>query len=160
MEDVNFILIVHHSAKKIWNGQDLTLTTWIAKTCRDHQARLCMNFADIVNAVTLAHREDFCIFDVNITVELPGTLMAQDLIATLKRAGYTIIESAACGLQCVKCIPPGHEGVIIKYQNEVLESVQQGYAQKSNIACKVAKLLTPITDGVPRRLTKCKISTA
>jgi hypothetical protein len=70
------------------------------------------------------------------------------LITKLESAGYTIIVSTKCGLQCVKCIPPGHEGVVIKWYNKVLETVQQGCARKSDIACKVARLLSPSTDGL------------
>jgi hypothetical protein len=149
IEDIDFILQVYHFAKKVWDGEDATLAEWLLDDRhRLHKERMEVEIEDIARAVRIAHNEDFHIVDTDLTIDTSGTLHAQDLIKALKRAGYTIIESTKCGLQCIKCIPPGHQGVIIKFYNKIIETVQQGAARKSNVDCKVSKLLSPSTAGL------------
>jgi hypothetical protein len=147
--DVNFILQVYHFAKKVWNGEDETLWEWLLDGKRQaHKKRLGVTIEDLAKSVRIAHHPEFKIEDADITIDFPATFHAEDLVEVLKRAGYEIITEHKCGLQCVKCVPPGHEGVIIKIYNKISETMQQGFARKDNIACKVAKLLSPSTAGL------------
>jgi len=146
--DVNFMLDVYKFAKKGWDGEDGTLLTWLLHDKRQqHKKRLDVTIEDLVKSVRIAHDPDFRIEDADITIDFPGTLHASDYVQMLKCAGYTIINPT-CGKQCVKCIPPGHNGVIIKVYNKITETMQQGFARDSTIACKFAKLLSPSTDGL------------
>jgi hypothetical protein len=146
--DVNFMLDVYHFAKKEWDGEDGTLFKWLLHDTRQqHKKRLDVTIEDLVKSVRIAHDPDFIIEDADITIDFPGTLHSSDYIQTLERAGYTIMTHL-CGKQCVKCIPPEHDGVIIKVYNKISETMQQGFARDHVVACKVAKLLSPSTYGL------------
>jgi hypothetical protein len=146
--DVDFLLEVYHFAKKVWDGKDKSLWKWLLHEERqNHKERLGVAIEDLAKSVRIAHDPEFKIQDADITIDFPGTFHASDYIKKLKRAGYKIIESK-CGKQCVKCIPPGHDGIIIKVYNKITETMQQGFARNSAIACKVAKLLSPSTAGL------------
>jgi len=148
LADGLFMLAVYLFAKKEWDGEDGTLFTWLLHDERQqHKKRLEVTIEDLVKSVRIAYDPEFRIEDVDITIDFPGTLHASDYVQKLKCAGYTIINHM-CGKQCVKCIPPGHNGVIIKVYNKITETMQQGKARDDAIKCKVAKLLSPSTDGL------------
>jgi hypothetical protein len=148
VNDVEFLLELYHFAKKVWNGEDETLWKWLLHAKRQaYKTRLGVTIEDLAKSVRIAHHPEFKIEDADITIDFPGTLHAEDFIEVLKRAGYEIIESK-CGLRCVKFVFPGLEGVIFKVYDKISETMQQGYARKDDIACKVAKLLSPSTPGL------------
>jgi hypothetical protein len=153
-ETLELVCLVYQYATEKWNGELLPLAKWANKNWKHHQERLGISDDSIVNAATLAHSKQFYIVDIDLAVDLPGTLHAPDFTEAVKRAGHAVLASK-CGLQCVKFTPRGYERtkpevhrVVGKAYNKVSETMQQGSAKKSNTACKVAKLSSPSTAGL------------
>jgi hypothetical protein len=151
--DIAFIIDTYNFVKNKWDGEPDTLAKYSQiDSSKEHLKRMNMDFANLVNAVTIAHRKSFHIVDADLTLDHPGTMHAEDLIKQLTLAGYTINTSTKCGLQCIKCTPPGKHGITIKFYNKILETIQQGYARKNTVACKVSYLSNPTTQRLEAKL--------
>jgi hypothetical protein len=154
IEDIAFVCLLYKYGREEWDGELVTLAEWAKENWQHHQDRIGMPSDSLVLAVTLAHSRQFYIVDIDLTVDLPGTLHAKDFEKAVKLAGHTVLKSK-CGLQCIKFTPHRHERqkhqnhrVVAKVYNKVCETLQQGFARKGNTACKVAKLSSPSTAGL------------
>jgi hypothetical protein len=137
---------------------------WAKQKCWHSMERLGTKFHQVCEAASLAHSKAFWIVDIDLTIDVPGTLDAQPFADAVERAGNTLHQSSLCGLQCIKWTPsaynstvtdnpdevPGNQNpkVTAKVYNKVIETMQQGKAKKRNLDDKFSKLLNPSTVGL------------
>ena len=162
-ENIDFILKVYHFAIS-WDGEQESLIKWAKRKCSREMKRLGTKFHELSEAVSIAHSKGFCLIDIDLTVDVPGTLDAQPFADAIERAGNTLHKNTDCGLQCVKWTPskydfttPDHPDeeqsrrrfkVTAKAYNKLTETMQQGKAKMRNLDDKFSKLLNPSTIGL------------
>jgi hypothetical protein len=147
---IKFIIFVYNYAQA-WDDDLVAMAKWATDKCKQHMDSFRMTYADLVAAVTMVQKKEVRIIELDLTIDLPGTFHAQEFTDTVKRAGHKVIDSTACGLQCIK-FTIGDDGVIYKVYNKVLETMQQGAARMSNWEDKFSYLLHPSTDGLQNKV--------
>ena len=119
LEDIDFILMVYEFGKIYDLKKPLTLVKWTEQKCTHHQRRLKMTFAATATAVEMVAKGEIIFVEIDLTMDLQGTIHMREFIDILKAAGHTVIEDSKCGLQCIKFTMADHPGVIFKFYDKV-----------------------------------------
>ena len=117
VEDIKFIIMVYNFATT-WDEDAAILQRWRHEKCCHHMVRLKMTTTCLLLAVTMVFEKEVTFLDVDFTMDLPGTLHAQELTDNIRNAGYIVNQASKCGNQCVKFA--GRPGEGHKIYNKVL----------------------------------------
>jgi hypothetical protein len=118
LEDIDFILMVNEFGKIYDLKKPLTLVKWTEQECTPRQ-QLKMTFAAIATAVEMVAKKEIIFVEIDLTMDLPGTIHMREFTDIVKAAGHTVIEDSKCGLQCIKFTMADHPEVIFKFYNKV-----------------------------------------
>jgi hypothetical protein len=167
-ETLKFILMIYIFGLT-WDKKLSSIETWAEQpSIKHHLERLDISVDTLVPTIGDISNGLFRIVEFDLTVDVPGTLHPEDFKSAVTSAGHKLLDSKTCGLSCIKYVPKELEGVSVRVYNKILETMQQGTARRDNIACKFARLLTPSTDGLKKKLrepaynlhglTRCEIT--
>ena len=112
-----------------------------------------LDFANFAKAISCGTKLFFC--DVDLTMDVPGTLDCCSLKRVANDKGYRTIKSENCGKNLVRLelIEEEHFTFSVKYYNKPHETFEQGDAKSQSIATKIGYLLNPSTKHLQQTFT-------
>ena len=104
-----------------------------------------LDFANFAKAISCGTKLFYC--DIDLTIDVPGTLDCSSLKTLAHDHGYGTIQSENCGKNLVRLELIKTESYMasVKFYNKIHETLEQGDAKSQSIASKIGYLLNPST---------------